>query len=101
MAKKKDETKRRARPDFVMVRLAPAGVKHAGEAGTLGWANGRRHFKFVAGEAQELERSFEWNHLLRPETISGEPMFEEVPDEPEAADAPVDAVGDETQKDGE
>jgi hypothetical protein len=91
---------RRPRPDFVMIRLAPAGIRMAGEARTLGWANGRRHFHFVAGEKQEVERSYEWNHILRHETFEGEPMFEEVPEE-ELQDAAVDAAGDETPKDGE
>jgi hypothetical protein len=84
MAKKQQ----RPRPDFALVRLAPAGVKMAGEAGTVGHANARRHFHFVAGEHQEVERSYEWNAVLRPQRFQGEPVFEEVTE-------------DEKQKDGE
>ena len=57
----------------------------AGEAGTVGWANGRRNFHFVAGEEQEVERSFEWNHLLRHEHFEGDPILEEVPEDGEGA----------------
>ena len=67
-----------ARPDFVSIRLSEAGKRMAGEAGTVGWANGRRHFSFKAGEEQEVERSFEWNHLLRHERFEGEAILEEV-----------------------
>ena len=74
-----------ARPDFVTVQLSEAGRRMAGEAGTVGWANGRRHFSFKAGEPQEVERSFEWNHLLRHERFEGEPVLEEVPDAPQTA----------------
>jgi len=75
----------RLRPDFVMIRLSDAGLRMAGDAGTVGWANGRRHFHFVAGEPQEVERSYEWNHLLRHERFEGEPILEEVPEEVETA----------------
>ena len=44
----------RPRPDFVNIRLSEAGLKMAGAAGTVGWANARRHFHFVAGEAQPI-----------------------------------------------
>ena len=70
----------------------------AGEAGTVGWANGRRHFAFRAGEAQEVERSYEWNHLLRHERFEGEPILEEVVDDVEAA--PETAI-EQDPKDGE
>ena len=75
---------RKSRPDFINIRLSAAGLRMAGEAGTLGWANGRRHFAFKAGEPQEVERSYEWNHILRHEMFEGEPMFEEVIDEEQA-----------------
>ena len=75
----------RPRPDFANIRLSAAGLKMAGEAGTIGWANGRRHFHFVAGETQEVERSYEWNHLLRHEKFEGQPILEEVPEETGAA----------------
>lgn len=105
MAKKKSdalESARRPRPDFAMVQLSTAGARMAGEAGTVGWANGRRHFHFVAGEPQEVERSFEWNHLLRHERFEGEPMFEEVPEEVETvAELPAESEIDEATKDGE
>lgn len=99
---------RRPRPDFVMIRLADAGVRMAGEAGTLGWANARRHFHFKAGEAIEVERSYEWNVVLKHRLYQGEPMFEEVPDEGHeplgGESAPVVAgedEGAEAPKDGE
>jgi hypothetical protein len=79
----------RPRPDFVNVRLSAVGLKMAGAPGTVGWANGRRHFHFVAGEIQEVERSFEWNHLLSKELYQGEPILEEVLDEPDAPPAPA------------
>ena len=71
----------RPRPDFVMIRLSEAGKRMAGEAGTVGWANGRRHFHFVADVPQEVERAFEWNYLLRHEMFAGEAILEEVPAE--------------------
>jgi hypothetical protein len=76
---------KRPRPDFAMVRLAPAGVEMAGKAGTVGLANARRHFHFVAGVAQEVERSYEWNAVLRPQRYKGEPIFEEVTEDEQAA----------------
>ncbi len=84
------ETTQRPRPDFAVVQLSEAGRRMAGEGGTLGWANGRRHFTFKAGEAQEVERSYEWNALLRNEMYQGKPVFEEIVVEPElsAPDAP-------------
>ena len=75
----------RPRPDFVNIKLSAAGLRMAGEAGVIGWANGRRHFKFMAGEEQEVERSYEWNHILRHEKFQGEPILEEVPATEEAA----------------
>jgi hypothetical protein len=102
MAKKKTESATaRPRPDFIVVRLSPAGVRMAGDAGTVGWANGRRHFHFVAGEPQEVERSYDWYHLLRHETFQGEPMFEEMPEDAEQIDAATEAAADEATKDGE
>ena len=71
----------RPRPDFAMVRLSEAGRRLAGEHGVLRWANSRRHFSFEAGIAVEVERSFEWNALLRNERFEGEPMFEEALEE--------------------
>ena len=68
----------RERPDFATIRLSDAGKRMAGEHGVIRWANGRRHFAFTAGEPQEVERSYEWNHLLRHELYQGEPIFEEV-----------------------
>ena len=85
-----------ARPDFVTIRLSEAGKRMAGEAGTVGWANGRRHFFFKSGEEQEVERSFEWNHLLRHERFEGDPILEEVEEEsfatvdPAAVESTVD-----------
>ncbi len=88
-----------ARPDFVTVQLSEAGKRMAGEAGTVGWANGRRHFSFKAGEPQEVERSFEWNHLLRHERFEGEPVLEEVADALEVASDPApETVTDKTKK---
>ena len=84
------------RPDFATIRLSEAGLRMAGEAGTVGWANGRRHFYFVAGEEQEVERSFEWNHLLRHERFEGEPILEEVPEEETVTES-----ANEDHKDGE
>jgi hypothetical protein len=75
----------RPRPDFVNIRLSEAGLKMAGAAGTVGWANARRHFHFVAGEAQEVDRAFEWNHLLKNELFEGQPILEEVLDDDAAA----------------
>jgi hypothetical protein len=67
----------------------------AGEHGVVGWANGRRHFAFKAGEVQEVERSYEWTHLLRHEFFEGQPILEEVPEDegelPPALKALVDA----------
>lgn len=70
----------RSRPDFVDIRLSAAGVKLAGEGGVVRFANGRRHFEFAAGVVQEIERSYEWNALLRHELVGGEPIFEVVPE---------------------
>jgi hypothetical protein len=85
----------RARPDFATIQLTDAGRRMAGEHGVIGWANGRRHFTFTAGEAQEVERSFEWNHLLRHEMFEGQPILEEVREEegelPQALKALIDA----------
>ena len=94
------ETTQRPRPDFVMVQLSEAGRRMAGEGGTVGWANGRRHFHFVAGEKQEVERSFEWNALLRHELYLGEPILEEVVAEQETADEDAPETPN-PQKDGE
>lgn len=82
MAKKAMKDKPRSRPDFATIQLSAAGVKMAGgEAGVVRWGNSRRHFVFTASESQEVERSYEWNHLLRNELYMGEPIFEEVPEE--------------------
>jgi hypothetical protein len=85
----------KARPDFATIRLTDAGKKMAGEHGVIRWANGRRHFAFKAGEEQEVERSYEWNHLLRHEVFEGQPILEEVPENeselPPALKALVDA----------
>jgi hypothetical protein len=86
-----------ARPDFITIQLSEAGRRMAGEAGTVGWANGRRHFHFVAGETQEVERSFEWNHLLRHEQFEGEAILEEVPEDVEAT---ANAVSEDEQPRG-
>jgi len=75
--------KTRPRPDFANIRLSEAGLRMAGAAGVVGWANGRRHFEFKAGEVQEVERSFEWNHILRHECFEGNPILEEVLDQAE------------------
>ena len=68
----------KARPDFANIQLTDAGKRLAGESGVIRWANGRRHFAFKAGEAQEVERSYEWNYLLRNECFEGQPILEEV-----------------------
>jgi hypothetical protein len=68
----------RPRPDFVTIRMSAAGVRMAGEHGVIRWANGRRHFAFEAGKEQEVERSYEWNHILRHEMFEGQPILEEV-----------------------
>jgi hypothetical protein len=73
----------RMRPDFVDIRLSAAGLRMAGADGRVYWANGRRHFEFKGGDVQEVERSYEWNHLLRHERFEGQPILEEVPEEPE------------------
>jgi hypothetical protein len=96
----------RPRPDFINIRLSAAGLKRAGEAGTVGWANSRRHFHFAAGEIYEVERSYEWNHLLRHEFYEGQPLLEEVLEEveiaPEAGPEPeMSAQEEELPKDGE
>ncbi|MGO8759361.1 MAG: hypothetical protein ACLQG3_14675 [Terracidiphilus sp.] len=80
MAKGLKKTMREARPDFAAIRLSDAGKRMAGDHGVIRWANGRRHFAFKAGETQEVERSFEWNHLLRHEMFEDQPIFEEVPE---------------------
>jgi hypothetical protein len=80
----------RKRPDFATIQLSEAGRRMAGDHGVIRWANSRRHFEFKAGEPQEVERSFEWNALLRNEQFEGESIFEEVPDEI-LADATDDA----------
>lgn len=71
----------RARPDFATIRLTEAGKRMAGDHGVVGWANSHRHFEFRAGEEHEVERSFEWNALLRHERFKGEPILEEVLEE--------------------
>jgi hypothetical protein len=87
----------KARPDFITIQLSEAGRRMAGEAGTVGWANGRRHFHFKAGEAQEIERSYEWNHLLRHERFEGEAILEEVLEDVEAT---ANAVSEDVQPRG-
>ncbi len=88
-----------ARPDFVTVQLSEADRRMAGEAGTVGWANGRRHFSFKAGEPQEVERSFEWNHMLRHERFEGEVILEEVENAPKIdADPALETVTDKPKK---
>lgn len=66
------------RPDFATIQLSEAGKRMAGEQGVIRWANGRRHFAFKAGETVEVERSYEWNHLLKHENFQGQPILEEV-----------------------
>ena len=84
----------RARPDFITIKLSATGIRMAGEAGVVGWANGRRHFHFKVGEAQEVERSYEWGHFLQYEKFEGQPIFEEDSDE-------IEAESTEISKDGE
>jgi hypothetical protein len=91
----------KARPDFLNVRLSEAGKRMAGEHGVVRWANGRRHFTFKAGEAQEVERSYEWNHLLRHEVFEGQPILEEVPEEEGELPAALKALVDEEPEKGE
>jgi hypothetical protein len=81
----------KARPDFATIRLSDAGKRLAGEHGVIRWANSRRHFAFKAGESQEVERSFEWNHLLRHELFQGAPILEEIEEaEEESGSAELD-----------
>ena len=77
----------KARPDFATLRLSEAGKRLAGEGAQITWANGRRHFTFKADETQEVERSYEWNYLLRNELFEGQPILEEVPED--GAELPV------------
>jgi hypothetical protein len=95
MRKVQGKAMSKARPDFVTIQLSDAGKRMAGDGGVIGWANGRRHFAFKAGETQEVERSYEWNHLLRHEVFEGQPILEEVPEEegelPQALKALIDA----------
>lgn len=92
----------RPRPDFVNIRLSAAGLRMAGTPGTVGWANGRRHFHFKAGEVQEIERAFEWIYLLANERFEGEPILEEVFDEdPAALPEPLRTKVDEEPGEGE
>jgi hypothetical protein len=93
MSKTTPQPDMRPRPDFVTIQLSEAGRRMAGEAGTVGWANGRRHFHFVAGEPQEVERSFEWNHMLRHERFEGEPILEEILQQTEALSEPETKEG--------
>jgi hypothetical protein len=86
----------KARPDFITIQLTQAGLQMAGEAGVVGWANGRRHFEFRAGEPQEVELSYDWLHLLRHEMFAGEPILEPVKD----GAIPVTEIND-SPKDGE
>jgi hypothetical protein len=95
------ETPKRPRPDFALVRLSAVGLERAGDGGRVYWANGRRHFEFRAGEAQEVERSYEWNHLLRHELHQGVPMFEEVDDEAAALPEPLRGLVEEGVSDAE
>jgi hypothetical protein len=81
MRKARGKAMSKARPDFATIQLSDAGKRMAGEHGVIHWANGRRHFTFVAGEKQEVERSYEWNHLLRHEVFEGQPILEKVPEE--------------------
>ena len=92
----------RPRPDFVNIRLSEAGLRMAGDAGTVGWANSHRHFHFKAGEVQEVERSFEWNHLLKHELFHGEPILEEVlEDEPAQLPEPLRTFVDQEPGEGD
>lgn len=65
--------------DFVMVQLSPAGIAMA-KGGPVGISNGRRSFTFKAGEAQRVERSYEWNGVLsRQVAPDGKKLFELAP----------------------
>ncbi len=69
--------------DFIHVQLSPAGEKRAGGA-PIRIAVGRRVFVFKAGEAQRIDKSYEWGTLLSNEHYQGEPMFMVAPPKVEA-----------------
>ena len=85
----------RARPDFVDIRLSAAGKRLAGDHGVVRFANSRRHFEFRADQVHEVERSFEWQGLLRHERYQGEAILEEVPEADDAGE--VSEVSEETE----
>ena len=92
----------RPRPDFVQIRLSEHGRRMAGEHGVVRWANSRRHFEFQAGIPLEVERSFEWNHLLKHELFHGEPILEEVlEDEPAQLPEPLRTFVDQEPGEGD
>ena len=65
--------------DFVMVQLSKDGIA-AAKGGPITMSNGRRTFTFKAGEAQRVERSYEWNGVLsRQVAPDGKKLFELAP----------------------
>lgn len=65
--------------DFVMVQLSKDGIA-AAKGGPITMSNGRRSFTFKAGEAQRVERSYEWNGVLsRQVAPDGKTLFELAP----------------------
>jgi hypothetical protein len=82
--------------DFVMVQLSPDGIA-AAKGGPIGISNGRRSFTFKAGEAQRVERSYEWHGVLsRQFAPDGKSLFEMAP----AASASSTSASGETQSAG-
>jgi hypothetical protein len=62
--------------DFIDVQLTAAGVKYAGAGGVVGVYNGRREFKFTAGQPAKVLKAYEWDKVLATMKAFGEPMFE-------------------------
>jgi len=93
--------------DFVMVQLSKDGIQEA-KGAPLRISNGRRSFLFMPGAALRVERSYEWNAILKLHvTPDGRSLFELAPDaastKPSAAPAPVatnrpEAAGTEEKK---
>lgn len=69
--------------DFINVKLSAAGERLAGEGKSVRINTSRREFAFEVGKAVRIERSYEWNKLLKDDKFEGEPIFEIV----ESADA--------------
>jgi hypothetical protein len=78
--------------DFVMVQLSKDGIA-AAKGGPITISNGRRSFTFKAGEAQRVERSYEWNGVLsRQVAPDGKSLFELAPEAAPAAPAVATAT---------